>query len=82
MPDSSCERVPVRFDAGRLVLSEPHESKSPVAQWWVTPEELGRAVAGAKTELEGFARRLEPELDAMSVAEVERNARRLAGLDT
>jgi hypothetical protein len=71
----------VRFDAGRLVYSEPHESDSPVARWAVSPEELGRAVAVAEAELEDFARRLEPVLDAMGVTEVQRNARRLAGLE-
>jgi hypothetical protein len=70
----------VRYDAGRLVFSEPHESDTPTGRWLVRPEELVRAVAAAEVELEDFARRLEPVLEPMGVAEVRRNARRLAGL--
>jgi hypothetical protein len=72
----------VRFEAGRLVFSEPHESNSPVARWTVRPDELGRAVAAAEAELEDFARRLGPALAAMGVLEIRRNARRLAGLES
>lgn len=72
--------ISVRFGEGRLVFSEPHESDAPAARWAVNPGELGRAVAAAEAELEDFARRLEPVLDAMGVAEARRTARSLAGL--
>jgi hypothetical protein len=71
----------VRFDRERLLLSEPHESDSPLAKGSISPEELGRAVTAAEDELEDFARRMEPVLHEMGVAEVRRNARRLAGLE-
>jgi hypothetical protein len=74
--------VSVWFHEGRLGFSEPHESDSPVARWAVRPEELGQAIAAAEAELEDFACRLRPALDAMGVAEAPRNARRLAGLET
>lgn len=72
--------ISVRFEAGWLVFSEPHESESPVGRWAVNPEEFGRAVAVAEDELEDFARRLVPVLEAMGVAEAGGHARRLAGL--
>ena len=49
----------VRFDAGRLALSDLHETDSPVPRWTVAPEEPAWAVATAEAELEDFARRLE-----------------------
>jgi hypothetical protein len=48
----------VQYEGGSLVISEPHESGSPEARWYVRPEVLGRVVAGAEAELENFARRL------------------------
>lgn len=74
--------ISVYFKAGKLIFSEPHESDSPEARWMVNAEELDRAVAIAEAELEDFARRLEPVLDAMGIVEVQRNARRLSGLET
>jgi hypothetical protein len=72
----------VRFDAGRLVLSDLHESGSPVARWAVTPEELGLAVTAAEAELEVFARRLEPTVASFNTKDnAARAARRLAGLE-
>lgn len=72
--------VSVRFDEGRLVFSEPHESDAPTARWSVRPEELHRAVAAAEAELEDFARRLRTVLGDMGVAEAGLAARKLAGL--
>jgi hypothetical protein len=72
----------VRFDAGRLVLSDLHESDSPAPRWTVTPRTLGRAVARAEAELEVFARRLEPAVASFNTKDdVRRAARRLAGLE-
>jgi hypothetical protein len=70
----------IRFDAGRLVLSEPHESDAPTARWTVRPEEFVRAVNAAEAELEAFARRLRTVLGDMGVADAGLAARKLAGL--
>jgi hypothetical protein len=70
----------IRFDAGRLVLSEPHESDAPTARWEVRPEELVRAVNAAEAELEAFVRRLRTVLGDMGVADAGLAARKLAGL--
>jgi hypothetical protein len=71
-----------RFDEGRLIFSEQHESSSPVARWIVHPEKLRQAVVKAEAELEDFANRLEPVLYGLGIADEKRNARRLAGLET
>jgi hypothetical protein len=76
--------VSVRFDADRLVFSEPHESdapNAPNARWSVRPEELGRAVAAAYAELEVFARHLRSNLADMGVADANTVAKKLAGLE-
>lgn len=70
----------VRFAAGRLVLSDPHESDAPAARWSIAPDDLGRAVAAAEAVLEGFARNLRPALGDMSVADAGAVARKMAGL--
>ncbi len=49
----------IRYDGERLVLSEPHESDTPVARWLVSPDELRVAISVAEAKLERFARRLE-----------------------
>jgi hypothetical protein len=71
----------VRFDAGWLLLSDPHESAAPVARWAVTPENLLGAIALAEAELEQFAGKLwwglEGLVEAGAAAAL---ARRLAGL--
>jgi hypothetical protein len=72
--------VSVRFEAGRLVFSGPHESDTPTARWSVTPGALGRAVAAAEAELDGFARKVRSALGDMGVANAGMVARRLAGL--
>lgn len=70
----------VRFEAGQLVLSEPHESDAPVGRWSVKPDELDRAVTAAEAELASFAGRLCPVLGDMPVADRRVVARKLAGL--
>lgn len=45
----------VRYDAPRLILSEPHESTEPCARWAILPAELDRAIVKAQSELERFA---------------------------
>jgi hypothetical protein len=72
--------VSVRFEAERLIFSEPHESKSPVARWIVDPEELERAVKLAEDELENFAQSLVPVVASMGVVDSVAVARKLAGL--
>ncbi len=62
------------------VIEDTPVSDAPVERWAVSPGELERAVAAAETELEDFARRLEPVLDAMGVAEIRRTARSIAGV--
>jgi hypothetical protein len=72
----------VRFDGKRLVLSDLHESDSPVARWTISHEDLGRAVAEAEAELEVFAQRLEVTVAAFNTKEdAVRASRRLAGLE-
>jgi hypothetical protein len=70
----------VRFDADRLILSEPHESDTPTARWAVTPDHLDRAIALAEEELERFAGRLRRGLEGLVGREAPTLARKLAGL--
>jgi hypothetical protein len=72
--------VSVRYDAGTLVFSGLHESETPIGKWAVRPEELGRAVAAARLEVEDFARRLEPVVAGFGVDKPAPVARRIAGL--
>lgn len=72
----------VRFEAPWLILSDLHESDTPTGRWAVNADDLERAIAVAEEELDSFAVRMQPVLEAMGVGEVERNARRLAGLET
>jgi hypothetical protein len=72
--------VSVRFEDGWLAFSEPHESDMPTAQWSIRPNELGRAVAAAQVELEGFARRLRSVLADMRVPGASLVSRKMAGL--
>jgi hypothetical protein len=51
--------VSVRYEEPWLVLSEPHESDSPVGRWAFRPEQLQRALSEAESELQRFAGRLE-----------------------
>src|SRR5262249_13887545 len=70
----------VRYEAPWLVVSDLHESDTPTGRWAVNSDDLEQAVVAAQDELESFAVRMQPVLEAMGVGEVERNARRLAGL--
>jgi hypothetical protein len=71
----------VRFEDGWLVLSETHESDSPVGRWAVRPDELGQALTAAEAGLEDFARMLGRALvDLGSGDRAKALARRLAGL--
>jgi hypothetical protein len=70
----------VRFDGGWLVFSGLHESESPVGKWMVRPEELRRAVAAAKVEVEKFAWRLEPIVARFEVDDPVAVSRRIVGL--
>src|SRR5262245_57991904 len=47
--------VSVRYDAPRLILSEPHEMQAPTARWAVGPDQLHAAVVPAEVGLERFA---------------------------
>ncbi len=73
----------IRSEGGMLVLSEPHESDSPRGLWRLEPDVLLRAVDDARTQLQGFASRLEEALRSNGVevgwAEF---SRKLAGLAT
>jgi len=70
----------VRYELPWLVISDLHESDMPTSRWAVNPDDLHQAVADAENELQAFALRMQPVLEAMGVVDVERNARRLAGL--
>jgi hypothetical protein len=72
--------VSIRFDAERLIFSEPHESTAPVERWIVEPRELERALRAADAELEEFAQRLVPLVAAMGAIDPVGVARMLAGL--
>jgi hypothetical protein len=72
--------VSVRFDAERLILSEPHETAAPVDRWIVEPGELGQAVSAADAALEEFAQRLVPLVAPMGAIDPVAVARMLAGL--
>ena len=51
--------VSVRYDAPRLILSNPHEGEySPTARWAVCPAQLRDAVVAAEAELEQFAEQI------------------------
>jgi hypothetical protein len=71
----------VRFEDERLVLSEPHESATPIARWLVQPADLNRAVDAAVAELEDFADRLQAAVAVVAGSETATTlARKLAGL--
>jgi hypothetical protein len=48
----------VMFQAPRLMISEPHESETPIARWALVPEQLERALVTAEAELERLAERI------------------------
>jgi hypothetical protein len=74
--------VAVRFEDGRLLVSEPHEhgTANAMARWSIKPDELGFAVAAAEVELDEFANRLQQVLADMRVPEASLVSRKLAGL--
>jgi hypothetical protein len=72
----------VRYESPWLVISDLHESDTPTGRWAVSADDLHQAVADAERELQAFAVRMQPILEAMGVVEVERNAGRMAGLKT
>jgi hypothetical protein len=53
----------VRFDEGRLILSEPHESDQPVAQYSIDPGALALAIDSARVAVEQFEERLVPVIE-------------------
>ncbi len=70
-----------RFQAPWLVLSELHEGGTPCERWRVCPDELGRALSHATSELERFAGQLARLLPRLGYrGDPEMMARNLAGL--
>jgi hypothetical protein len=57
--------ISVRFDEGRLILSEPHESDEPVAQFSIDPKALALAIDSARVAIEQFEDRLVPVIEGL-----------------
>jgi hypothetical protein len=73
--------VSVMFQQPWLIISDRHESESPVAHCAVCPDKLEQAVVAAEVELERFAKRLAPVLSRMGYAgDSELMGWKLAGL--
>jgi hypothetical protein len=73
--------VLARYDAPRLVLSEPQEGESsPTARWAVCPDQLRGAVAKSEVELERFAGQITSAMPSGYEVDPHLMGRRLAGL--
>ena len=73
--------VSVRYDAPRLILSDPHEGKySPTARWAVCPDQLRDAVVAAEVELERFAGQITSAMPSGYEVDPHLMGRKLAGL--
>lgn len=71
----------VRYDAPRLILSEPHESTEPRARWGILPAELDRAIVKAQSDLMQFAGEMARHLPATGYqGDSASMAHRLAGI--
>ena len=81
-PDSNGHpSVLARYDAPRLVLSEPQEGESsPTASWAVWPRQRRRAVAKSEVELERFARQITSAMPSGYGVDPRLMGRKLAGL--
>jgi hypothetical protein len=73
--------VLARYDAPRLILSEPQEGESsPTARWAVCPDQLRDAVVAAEVEQERFAGQITSAMPSGYEVDPYLMGRRLAGL--
>lgn len=70
----------VRYDAPRLIVSDPHEGESPTPRWAVCPDQLQAALVAAEGELERFAGQIEGALPADDAAGSREMSHKLAGI--
>ena len=72
--------ISVRYDAPRLILSEPHEGWSPpTARWAVCPDQLRDAVGAAEVEMERFAGQITSAMPTGYAVDAYQLGRKLAG---
>jgi hypothetical protein len=70
-----------RYDAPRLILSEPHEGvKVPTARWAVCADQLRDAVDAAEVEQERFAELITSAMPSSCEVDPHQLGRKLAGL--
>jgi hypothetical protein len=73
--------VSIRYDATRLILSDPHNGdNSPTARWAVCPDQLRNAVLSAELEQERFAGQITSAMPSGYEVDPHLMGRKLAGL--
>ena len=73
--------VSIRYDAPRLILSDPHNGEnSPTARWAVCPDQLRNAVLAAEVEQERFAGQITSAIPSGYEVDPHLMGRKLAGL--
>jgi hypothetical protein len=72
--------VSARYDAPRLILSDPHEGQHPLtARWAVCPDRLRNAVVAAEVEIERFAGLITSAMPSGYEVDAHQLGRKLAG---
>ena len=72
--------VSVRYEAPRLILSEPHQGQHPpTARWAVCPDQLRDAVIAAEVEMQRFAGQITAAMPSRYAVDAHQLGRKLAG---
>ena len=72
--------VSARYEAPRLILSEPHQGQHPpTARWAVCPDQLRATVVAAEVELQRFAGQLTAAMPSGYAIDAHQLGRKLAG---
>jgi hypothetical protein len=72
--------VSARYDAPRLILSDPHEGQYPLtARWAVCPDQLRDAVVAAEVDIERFAGLITSAMPSGYEVDAHQLGRKLAG---
>jgi hypothetical protein len=73
--------VSARYDAARLILSEPHQGQyPPTARWAVCPDQLRDAVVAAEVEMQRFAGQITAAMPSGYAVDAQQLGRKLAGI--
>jgi hypothetical protein len=73
--------VSARYDAPRLILSDPYEGQHPLtARWAICPDQLRDAVVAAEFELDRFARQVTAAMPSGFELDPHLMGQKLAGL--